>query len=149
MSEQIETGYAEPPEQWIVAHQVQPTPVTAAVAGAHPHAARPGAMATVAESHGELVDRCHRAEARVAVLEVESRAAQERAQQELETLSGWLRELTEDVPATADCSCLLCGADVESSDPMVWIDDSPDRHETDCAWAQAARWVKAQEAGNE
>lgn len=25
MSDQIDTGYAEPPEQWIVAHQVQPT----------------------------------------------------------------------------------------------------------------------------
>lgn len=83
MSDQIDTGYAEPPEQWIVAHQVQPTrcPTCGTVhlgaacepavarTGSHPHAARPGAMATVAESHGELVNRLHTAEARVSVLE--------------------------------------------------------------------------------
>lgn len=94
MSDQIDTGYAEPPEQWIVAHQVQPTrcpscgtvhaaapyaptPMTAAGGGAHPHAARPGAMASVAESHGELVDRCHRAEARCEILRSELTAARE------------------------------------------------------------------------
>lgn len=91
MSDQIDTGYADPPEQWIVAPQVQPAPVTAGDGGARAHAARPGAMATVAESHGELVDRCHRAEARVAVLESELAAERSRPSP-LDRLEAWLRQ---------------------------------------------------------
>lgn len=88
-------------------------------AGPHPHAAQPGNMPAL----DDIVDRMHRAEARVSVLELESKAKEE----VIARLRYQLRGRTFDAPPPREqievCALIAASVDTpEASIVLAWLD---------------------------